>query len=127
MESNNRFLVDTHIFIWWMEGNKKLSRSLLPLLQDSNNQLFLSVVSIWEMILKQSKKKLVIPHNFEKGIEASGFILLPIEARHVLGIRALPSHHQDPFDRLLIAQAKTENLVFITDDAKIKKYNIKIA
>lgn len=123
MEKTN-FLLDTHIFIWWMENDKKLSKEIISILSEPNDQVFLSVVSVWEIIIKQAKKRLKVPDDIEGGIHDSGFKLIPITLRHVLAVKKLPFYHKDPFDRMLIAQAKAENLNLITTDQKIKKYDI---
>lgn len=122
----NRFLLDTHIFIWWMDSNKRLSKEVAVILSNPQNHIFVSVGSVWEIIIKKAARKLKVPKDIEGGIHASGFNLLPIEMAHVLRIDQLPHYHKDPFDRLLIAQAKEEQCVLITDDPKIKKYNITI-
>ena len=126
MEQNNGFLIDTHIFIWWMEDNKLLSRDIYKLLNNPQNHIFLSVASIWEIIIKKNRNKLKVPKDIEKGINSSGFTPLPIKISHVLKLDQMPLHHNDPFDRILIAQAKDENFIFVTDDTKIKKYDLRI-
>jgi len=126
MASNKGFLLDTQIFIWWMEKGSRLSNGLFKLLNDPQNRIFLSVASVWEMVIKKGKKKLRTPKDIEGGVKASGFSTLPIEILHVLGVEKLPSYHKDPFDRILIAQAKIEILTLITSDQKIWKYNIDI-
>lgn len=128
MQANRGFLLDTHIFIWWMGDDKRLSQKTATLLRDPHNQIFLSTGSIWEMIIKKGKGKLNIPIalDLESGIRTSGFNLLSIEILHVLELEKLPQHHKDPFDRILIAQAKIERLILITDDVKIAKYEVDI-
>lgn len=126
MEKSKSFLIDTQIFLWWMEKSKRLSKNLYQLLNDSQNRIFLSVGTIWEIIIKRAKKKLKLSLDIEEGIKSSGFSVLPIEITHVLGIEDLPAIHQDPFDRILVAQAKAEELVIITSDPKIKKYPIRV-
>ena len=126
MASNNHFLIDTHIFIWWMGKSSKLSKNIVRLLNNPENYIFLSIASVWEIIIKQGKEKLRIPQDIEGGIKESGFILLPIEISHVLRIRKLPSFHRDPFDRILIAQTIVEHLTLVTDDAKMKKYDVRL-
>lgn len=121
-----RYLIDTNIFIWWMEKNKRLSKNLFNLLNNPQNQIFLSVASVWEIVIKKAKKKLKTPKDVEGGIKASGFVAINIEMLHVLGIEKLPIHHNDPFDRVIISQAKTENLTLITTDKKIWKYDLSL-
>src|SRR4030042_3195716 len=116
MVSSNRLLLDTHLFIWWMGKSRRLSKNITNLLNDPNNLIFLSIASVWEMIIKQGKKKLKVPRDIEGGVREAGFNLLPIDISHVLRIRELPTYHRDPFDRMLIAQAQAEGLQLITND-----------
>ena len=121
-----RYLLDTNIFIWWMEGNSRLSKDIFNLLNNPQNQIFLSVASVWEIVIKKSKNKLKTPKDVEGGIKISGFTLINIEISHVLGIEKLPMYHNDPFDRIIISQAKTEDLTLITTDKKIWKYDFPL-
>ena len=126
METYNSFLIDTHIFIWWMEGNPALSQEVYQLITNPQNHIFLSVASIWEIIIKKSRKKLKIPIELEESLTFSNFTPLAIQLSHILALEQLPLYHHDPFDRILIAQAKTENFILVTEDEKIKKYEIQI-
>jgi PIN domain nuclease of toxin-antitoxin system len=126
METSNGFLLDTHIFLWWMEGRKKFSPKIESILKDESNQVFISVISIWEMIIKSNINKLQLPDNLQEGIAESGFSILQLSLSHVFGLDSLPMFHNDPFDRILIAQTITEKLTLITSDEKIKKYNIPV-
>lgn len=121
-----RYLIDTNIFIWWMEKNKRLSKNLFNLLNNPQNQIFLSVASVWEIVIKKAKKKLKTPKDVEGGVKASGFVAINIEMLHVLGIEKLPIHHNDPFDRIIISQAKAEDLTLVTSDNKIWKYDLRL-
>lgn len=121
-----RYLIDTHIFIWWMERSNRLSRNIFNLLNNPQNKVFLSVASVWEVIIKKAKKKLKTPKDVEGGIKASGFIPINVEILHVLGIEKLPMYHDDPFDRIIISQTKAERLTLITADKKIWKYNLPL-
>lgn len=123
---SNGFLLDTNIFIWSMEKNARLSKNLINIIQSPKNSVFLSVASIWEIILKKEKGKLKTPKNPEDDAKKASFIILPIQASHVLGIQKLPPHHNDPFDRLLIAQSQIENLTLISTDQKIWKYDFDV-
>lgn len=122
----NKFLLDTHIFIWWMEKNNKLPEEIFAIINSQSTELFISVASIWEIIIKKMKKKLKLSEDIQAGIKKSNFKVLPIELLHVLGIETLPHIHKDPFDRIIVAQSKAENLTVITHDKKIWKYNIKV-
>ncbi len=124
----NRFLIDTQIFIWGMERNKKLPTSIISILQNSEYEIFISVASVWEIVIKKAKGSLKTPQNLEESIKEAGFKLLSIELSHALGVGKLPFYkdHKDPFDRVLISQAKVETLILITTDPKIWKYKIPL-
>ena len=126
MGKSSSFLIDTEIFIWGMESNPKLSPKIKKLLENPENQVFLSVVSVWEIVIKQAKGRLKLPKSVEEGIKLTGFKTLSIELVHVLTTGKLPMRHKDPFDRILIAQARVENLTFITTDEKIWKYDLPL-
>ena len=122
----NKFLIDTHIWIWSMEKKKRLSENIFKLLNNPQNSIYISVATIWEMTIKAGRKKLKIPNNIEYVIKSAGFNILPIQLDHILRIKSLPAYHSDPFDRILIAQSQVENLTFITSDQKIWKYKLNI-
>ncbi|OGH47217.1 MAG: hypothetical protein A3A51_01660 [Candidatus Levybacteria bacterium RIFCSPLOWO2_01_FULL_39_10] len=123
--ASKRFLIDTQVFIWLMEKSNKFPSSLFDVLSSPQNQIFLSVASVWEIIIKKEKKKLKLSANIKADAVKSGFSILPIEMEHVLGIEKLPHIHKDPFDRILIAQSKVERLIFITVDKTLHRYNTK--
>lgn len=128
MAKSRNFLIDTEVFIWGMEVGKKLSPQIRSILEDPTQNIFISVVSVWEIVIKKAKGRLKTPENIEQSIQETGFKVIPIEISHVLGIEKLPIQpdHKDPFDRILISQAKVENLTLVTSDPKIWKYNIDI-
>lgn len=117
-----QYLVDTHIFIWGMENNVRLPKNIAKILKDPANSIFISVASIWEMIIKKTLGKLKVPDDIEQDIKKAGFNILPIEIGHVLKVETLPNLHHDPFDRMLISQAMVEELKLLTTDKKVKKY-----
>lgn len=118
--------MDTQIFIWWMEENKKLPANIKSIIDDSVNHILISVITPWEIIIKIKAKKLKVPGNFANFIMNGIFEVLPIQIAHVLEVEKLPLHHKDPFDRILIAQSIVEGLTLITADEKIWKYNLKL-
>lgn len=122
----NNFLIDTQIFIWWMEENKRLSPKIKSLIDDPTNRIFISVATPWEIVIKIKSGKLKVPKNFAEFVMNEVFKVLPIQVNHVLHLRKLPLHHKDPFDRILISQALIENLTLITSDRKIWKYNLPL-
>lgn len=125
MEKNKRYLLDAHAFIWWMENNRRLNENIKTTIDNPLNTVFLSAISVWEMIIKKRLGKLKLPKTWKKDIKSGKFQILPMTLEHALAIENLSLHHKDPFDRMLVAQAKVEKLTIITIDPKIKKYKIK--
>jgi PIN domain nuclease of toxin-antitoxin system len=113
-----RYLLDTHLIYWWMTADARLGKTTQRLIEKSD--VIVSTASVWEMVLKNAKGKLPLPKGaLTEQLEAQGFILLPIFPRHIDAARNLTCEHADPFDRLLIAQALSENLTLLTRDAAI--------
>jgi len=114
-------LLDTHTFIWWDTEPQQLSARALTLCRDPENQLFLSVVSVWEMVIKIQIGKLRFAKPLAEMItyqqQTNQINLLPVNLAHVLAVESLPLHHKDPFDRLLIAQAQAQEMVILSRDA----------
>ena len=122
------FLLDTHALIWFLEGDAQLSSTAKTIILDTDNRLLVSVASLWEMAIKMSIGKLTLTQSVEQIIARLPveFIeLLSIEVPHILAIQQLPFYHKDPFDRLLIAQTKTENLTIISNETIFDQYDIK--
>ncbi|MGI8641138.1 MAG: type II toxin-antitoxin system VapC family toxin [Pyrinomonadaceae bacterium] len=124
-----KVLIDTHIFLWFMEG-VRLSQKARNFLQDTfNNEIFVSHVTAWEISIKYGIGKLKIPDVPEiwvpDRIRRAGFKQLPIEIQHALRVHNLPLIHKDPFDRMLISQANVENLTIVTEDPNFAKYQVK--
>lgn len=116
------YLLDTCILLWTLEGNQRKLGSYYDLIINENNTLLISVVSYWEIVIKQSLGKIEIPNNFIDLIDNNGFEWLGLELRHIETLAQLPPHHNDPFDRLLIAQAKSDNVKLISTDKHIHAY-----
>jgi PIN domain nuclease of toxin-antitoxin system len=125
-----RLLLDTHVFIWWADQQERLSATALSALNDEANELILSVVSVWEMQIKVqlSKMKLSLPLEelVETQVETNDVRILPVELAHVLALDALPFHHKDPFDRLLIAQSLQEDVTLVSADPEFPAYSVKL-
>lgn len=122
-----RLLLDTHSLLWWLADDDALGVAARALLEDPANDIFVSSVSLWEIVVKVRVGKLTADiGEIVKATEAQGFNLLNIEADHLIGLAALPVHHRDPFDHLLMAQAIAEDLVFLTEDAAASAYPVKI-
>jgi PIN domain nuclease of toxin-antitoxin system len=120
------YLLDTHVLLWWMDDAKELSDDLRRLIADPSHVLFVSAVSIWEARVKQSVGKLELPANFASVLAAQSFEELPITHAHAQAIEKLPAVHRDPFDRMLIAQAKCEGLTLLTRDRIFERYGISV-
>ena len=119
-----QYLLDTHIILWWFTAPKKISTKAQKIISDKSNDIFISSVSFWEMAIKKSLGRLTLPHNLLEAVAAESFKILPIMPEEGLGVADLPHIHADPFDRLLIIQAKLNDLVIITQDAKISEYPV---
>lgn len=119
-----KLLLDTHVFIWWLDAPEKLNIEELEFIKNTDNTIFISAASIWEISIKKSIGKLIFSNNFDilNCITENYFLPLPINIKHAQFIETLPQHHDDPFDRMLISQAIIDDLVLITRDTRIKKY-----
>jgi len=118
-------LLDTHIVLWAAGCPEKLSRSARTLLEASDNTLFFSVASIWEVVIKMGlgrKDFKVNPRRLRSMLIAHGYTELLVAGEHVLGVETLPLLHKDPFDRLLVAQARSEGMLLVTADASVSQY-----
>ena len=120
----NRYLLDTHILIWWLYDHPNLDSAFRDSIADPNNEIIVSVASLWEIEIKRSLGKLIIDANYFQAIENEDFTILPIYASHTLSLRNLPNIHKDPFDRILVAQALCEKLTIMTKDTIIPHYPV---
>ena len=121
-----KFLLDTHVLLWWLSEHKSLSTTAAVAIKDGGNAIFVSAVTAWEISIKRALGKLKAPDELEEVLESNSFQQLPISIRHGLVAGNLPRHHDDPFDRLLIAQAQTEQLTIITHDIRMEQYGVSI-
>jgi PIN domain nuclease of toxin-antitoxin system len=119
-----RYLLDTQIFLWAWEGNRRLKADVRKLIAAGTS--FVSVVSAWETAIKVSIGKLTFQGSFERAVDESGFEKLGLSFRHTEATSALPFHHRDPFDRLLLAQAVTEGMILLTADSMLSAYGVSI-
>ena len=119
-----KLLLDTHVFIWWLDAPEKLTVEELEFIKNTDNTVFISAASIWEISIKKAIGKLVFPDNCNTldAINQSYFLPLPINAKHAQFIETLPQYHDDPFDRMLVSQAIVNDLILITRDIRIKQY-----
>lgn len=124
-----RALLDTHTFLWWITDDRRLSPRIREIIGNVDNQLFLSSASGWEMAIKAGIGKLSLPDNLESFISeqmtVNAIHSLPVQMVHALHVYALPDYHRDPFDKLLIAQARLEGIPILTADPQIGRYPVK--
>ena len=121
-------LLDTHAFIWFVNGDNQLPDKSINLIKKLDNKCHISVASIWEIAIKLSIGKLDLNDKFEeiaKIMKQNHIELLPITFEHIQKLLTLDFHHRDPFDRIIISQGLVEKLTFITKDENFPKYNIK--
>lgn len=125
-----RLLLDTHTFLWWDSAPSQLSPTVQTVCLDPANELIVSVVSIWEIEIKRQLGKLQLAKPLadlvNEQIETNRIQILPVLLPHVLTLQTLPSVHKDPFDRLLIAQAKADNLTLLSRDTNFTAYPVSV-
>ena len=123
-----KYIIDTHVVLWIIDNNSQLSQKVKEIYLDENNEILLSMASIWEMAIKISLKKLEIPGTLSDFVKyhiiANNIRILDIRLSHIYRIENLPYHHRDPFDRLIISQSIDENIPIISSDFRFDKYEI---
>ncbi|MFC3120525.1 type II toxin-antitoxin system VapC family toxin [Agaribacter flavus] len=119
-------LLDTHAFLWWLNGDNQLSNYAIELISDEANKVYVSAATSWEISIKRNKGLLEAPEDIDAVIEKVGFSKLPISVFHGQQAGSLPNHHKDPFDRMLIAQAQAEGLEIITCDSFFPMYGVRL-
>lgn len=124
-----KYLIDTHTLIWYISGDKQLSKKAVSILQNEKNKIFVSKASLWEIAIKISIGKLNTSISFsdlEKFLSDNNFDTLEISFKHLEHLLNLPVHHNDPFDRIIICQSIMENIPVITYDNKFSLYGVSI-
>jgi PIN domain nuclease of toxin-antitoxin system len=123
-----RLLLDSHLFLWWLQASRRLSREARRAIASPTSEVMVSAASVWEIAIKVAIGKLkwrdAAGPGIDASIVASGFTELPVTARHAAAVRHLPPHHGDPFDRLLISQALAEGLRVVTADEVFGRYGV---
>ena len=120
-----KLLVDTHVFLWLDAGDRRLPREIQEAVMATTNEVYVSAVSVWEIAIKSSLGKKdfqVDPRTLHRGLLDNGYLELAITSQHTIAVVALPPHHKDPFDRLLIAQAIVEGITLLTSDPQVARY-----
>lgn len=122
-------LLDTHALIWFINGDKELSGKARKAIESENAVNFVSIASLWEMAIKISLDRLDLKTSFEQvgeQIVKNNFLILPISFEDILKISTLPFHHRDPFDRMIISQSLTNDLIIVSKDKLFGKYKVKL-
>lgn len=123
-------LLDTNIFLWLSGVDGRPSNRALKIFRDSDTQIFISTVSAWEIAIKWSKGRLTLPGNprdfMSSVLKASGMTMLPVTFDDAIAVADLPWHHRDPFDRLLVVQARNKGLTLLTSDTALEEYDIDV-
>ncbi|MCU0444741.1 MAG: type II toxin-antitoxin system VapC family toxin [Microscillaceae bacterium] len=122
-----KLLLDTHTIIWFVEGNSSLSLTARQAIENPHNSKYVSIISFWEMMIKINLGKLEMKMafiGFYEYLLRRNVSILPLELAHILHLQNLPTHHKDPFDRILIAQALSENMTLVSVDSNFSQYDI---
>ena len=124
-----KVLLDTHAFLWFMAGDTRLSPKARKVMSDADTELLLSAASVWEMAIKAALGRLVLPvsvGDYIVGKVRNGLHIMPIEWMHAAAVQDMPTHHRDPFDRMLISQSIATKYPLMTDDDKIRLYQCQV-
>ena len=121
-----RLLLDTHVLLWWLADDPTLAPPAAKAIADGSATVWVSAATAWEIAIKQALGKLTLPGDLAEALTHNRFQSLSISTAHALKAGALPRHHDDPFDRMLIAQAQLEGLTLVTRDERIAPYGIKL-
>jgi len=124
-----KVLIDTHTFLWWNTEDPLLSVHAKEIIANGQNEIFLSAASVWEIVIKTAKGRLILPESPAQYISSRmslyRFRSLPVQISHAVHVYELPPHHNDPFDRMLIAQSRLESLPLVTMDEDIRRYDLE--
>lgn len=119
------YLIDTHILLWYISGDKRIKNSVKAKIENESSSIFLSNASLWEIAIKTSIGKLKLNSSLvdlKIYLDSTGFKILEFDIEDLEMLQKLPFHHQDPFDRIIIAQSKTKSLEIITNDNQMQEY-----
>jgi PIN domain nuclease of toxin-antitoxin system len=121
-----RLLLDTSVFLWWRDKSPRLPSHLKSQIRDPDNDIIVSIASLWEIAIKRGLGKLEFPEDFEEVMAEEQFDLLTVTYRHLQVLGELPQHHRDPFDRLLMSQSLAESIPIVTNDPAFAAYSVEI-
>jgi PIN domain nuclease of toxin-antitoxin system len=122
-----RLLLDTHAALWWLADDERLGPGAAEYVADGSNEVLLSAAVVWEVAIKRALGKLDVPDDFAATLLGAGAVGLPVTLQHASAVAELPAHHRDPFDRMLIAQARLENAVLVSHDDALRAYGLPMA
>lgn len=122
-----RLLLDTHVLLWWLVDDRRLKDPERRAIADADALVYVSAATVWEIAIKKGLGRLDVDTEvLEREMEAGAIVELPVRWRHAKGTTALPRHHEDPFDRLLVAQAQAEGLVLVSYDVVFREYDVAL-
>jgi len=121
-----KLLLDTHAVLWFLSGDERLSENARRHLTDETNRVLLSAAVVWEVAIKRSLGKLVMPDEYLPLLLGAGVQALPVSVDHAAAVEGLPWHHRDPFDRMLVAQASTEAAALVSCDDAFRAYGVAL-
>jgi PIN domain nuclease of toxin-antitoxin system len=121
-----RLLLDTNALIWSLVRRKRIPSPAIDAIEDRDNEVFVSVVSAWEIEIKTAKGRLGTPADLKEALAVQSFEPLAVTMRHAHAVETLPRHHRDPFDRMIIAQAQLEGMTIVTSDREIQRYPVAV-
>lgn len=122
-DASARLLLDTHVWLWWQANDRRLARAARTAIARAA-EVYVSAASAWEMEIKVALGKLEVPEDIAAAVDDGGFRELPVHFRHITALPTLPVHHRDPFDRLLLAQARVDGLTLVTADPALPPYGV---
>ncbi len=121
-----RFLLDTNVLIWWLAGDRRISAEIVADLEEEANDVLVSAASIWEIEIKRARRNLEAPLDVVATLESQQVALLSISAEHATLAGRLPLHHRDPFDRMIVSQAASEDAIVVTSDSELAQYGVPV-
>lgn len=119
-------LLDTHALLWWRSDTAKLRPETYAMISNGDRPVLVSHATLWEIAIKTALGKLEVPDDLVQLCHQDDFILLPVDLPHIAALRDLPQLHRDPFDRMLVAQARVEGLTLVTNNANMMRYDVKV-
>ncbi len=120
------YLLDTHVLLWWLSDPSRLSQKARNAIEDGESAAYISTAAVWEMAIKKAMGRLDFPANLQDVLAKDHIEVMPIALSHALAVADLPMHHQDPFDRMQIAQAKLQDLTILTRDPMFANYDVQV-